>query len=354
LSNVHEITLPVKVVVGSNVLDYVWSVVEKTELSRIDNIGIVTGWNTYEIYGRRVEELFKSRGKNVFVWRVSDAQVSTAERIVEEAQSRDVKLLVGVGGGKAIDVAKYVAYRVKGFMISVPTAASHDGIASPFASLKGLDKPTSMYTVTPYAIIADIDVISKAPPRLIKAGIGDLLAKLSAVKDWRLAHRLKNEYYGEYAAELALLSAKHVIQYHEIIASGVPEGVRILVEALISSGVAMCIAGSSRPASGSEHLFAHAIELISPGKILHGEAVAFGTMLMLYLHGDPLWKKVRKVMRNIGLPTTVRELGLPLEIVIEALTTAHKIRPERYTILGENGLTREAAYNLLRETGALD
>ncbi len=350
---VHEITLPVKVVVGYRVIDNIMDYLGETEIGKFEKAGIVTGEKTYRVAGYRVEEILRKHGIETHTWIVRDASLSTGEEVAVKAREKDVKLVFGVGGGKSIDIAKYTAYKNDGYIVSVPTAASHDGIASPFASLKGLDKPTSIYTKTPYAIVADIEIISKAPPRLLRAGVGDLLGKLTAVRDWELAHRIRNEYYGEYAAQLALLSAKHVIRYHEIIARGDPEGVRIVVEALISSGVAMCIAGSSRPASGSEHLFSHALEILAPNKGLHGEKVALGTMLMLYLYGDPTWKKVRKIMKKIGLPTTADELGIPGEVLVEALTIAHKIRPERYTILGEKGLTREAAWNLLRETGVI-
>jgi glycerol-1-phosphate dehydrogenase [NAD(P)+] len=351
LSSVHEITLPLKVIIGSNILEKIPDYLEKMKIGREYVIGIISGPTTYRVAGSIVEDALTSRGYKVHVWRIRDARIETAEEIAIETGREGVRVFLGVGGGKSIDVAKYAAYKNNGYMISVPTAASHDGIASPFASLKGTSKPTSIKTMTPYAIIADIDVISKAPPRLLRSGVGDLLGKLTAVKDWQLAHRLKGEYYGEYAAQLALLSAKHVIRYHELIASGNPDGVRVVVEALISSGVAMCIAGSSRPASGSEHLFSHALDIVAPGKALHGEQVALGTIMMLYLYGDPRWKRVKKIMKKIGLPTTAREIGIPREKIIEALMMAHKIRPERYTILGEKGLTREAAEKLVSETG---
>ncbi|HIQ10558.1 MAG TPA: iron-containing alcohol dehydrogenase, partial [Pyrodictium sp.] len=206
---------------------------------------------------------------------------------------------------------------------------------------------------TPIAIIADIKIIAKAPHRLLVAGAGDLIAKLTAVRDWRLAHRLKGEYYGEYAASLALLSAKHVIKYASIIRHGGEEAARIVVEGLISSGVAMCIAGSTRPASGSEHLFSHALDLLAPKPALHGEQVALGTIMMMYLHGGN-WRAVRATMKRLGLPVTAKELGIEDSIIIKALTIAHKIRPERYTILGETGLTWEAAEKLARVTKVIE
>jgi len=352
LQSIHEITLPLKVVVGPGAIGRVRDVVDSIR-GDTSRIGIVTGDNTYRVGGRVVEEMLRDRSE-VRVWKASDASVATAEKLAEEAREAGIGLVIGVGGGRVIDLAKYIGYRNNIDVVSIPLAPSHDGIASPFASLKGASKPTSIYTRTPYAVIADIDLIAQAPRRLILSGVGDLLGKLVAVKDWRLAHKLKGEYYGEYAAQLALLSAKHVLRYHELIASGSREGLRILVEALISSGVAMCIAGSSRPASGSEHLFSHALDVIAPGRALHGEQVALGTIMMLYIYGDEKWRLVRDVMRRIGLPTTARELGFKPEEVVKALTIAHTIRPERYTILGETGLTTEAAYRVARETGVID
>lgn len=348
---VHEIVLPKKVIVGNGAISKLRDIISNL-LKEKSRVGVVTGENTYFIGGKLVEELIREVAE-VYTWKIKDATVETATRIAKEIVEKDVSTVLGVGGGKSIDIAKYAARKAEVPAISIPLAPSHDGIASPFSSLKGTDRPYSVYTVVPHAIIADVELISSAPRRLILSGLGDLLGKLVSVKDWVLAHRLKGEYYGDYAAQLALLSAKHVIKYHEIIASGSTEGIRILVEALISSGVSMCIAGSSRPASGSEHLFAHALELLAPGKALHGEAVALGTIIMLYIHGDPLWKKVRKIAKRVGLPTTARELGVQDYVLIKALTIAHTIRPERYTILGEKGLSEEAAMRVLKETGVI-
>jgi glycerol-1-phosphate dehydrogenase [NAD(P)+] len=352
VSSIHSIELPKKVIVGSGAITRVRDVVEEITGCK-ESVGVITGENTYKVGGELVESIVGSCVEPKLII-VKTSMLTEAESIVERAKNEAVRLVMGVGGGKAIDVAKYVGYKIGVPVISVPLAPSHDGIASPFASLKGTSKPYSIRVMTPHAIIADIDIISKAPRKLILSGIGDLLGKFVSVRDWRLAHRLKGEYYGEYAAQLALLSAKHVLKYHEIIASGSPEGVRILVEALVSSGVSMCIAGSSRPASGSEHLFSHALEAVAPGKAHHGEAVAIGTVIMLYIYGDPLWRRIRSVMGKIGLPTRARDLGITSEEVIKALTIAHTIRPERYTILGESGLNREAAIRALRETGIID
>ncbi|MEM2014299.1 MAG: NAD(P)-dependent glycerol-1-phosphate dehydrogenase [Desulfurococcaceae archaeon] len=349
MSSIHKIDLPKRIVIGDGALNEI-PLILKFAKNNVSKVAMVTGEHTYSVGGFIVEKMVKDQA-DVVVVKVQDAHVNTAERILDKLRNESVDAIFGVGGGKSIDIAKYVSSKLKVPMISVPLAPSHDGIASPFASLKGTSRPYSVYTEVPYAIVADTSILARAPRRLILSGMGDLLGKLVSVKDWRLAHRLRGEYYGEYAAQLALMSAKHVIKYHELIASGSVEGVRILVEALISSGVSMCIAGSSRPASGSEHLFAHAIELLAPGRVLHGEAVALGTVVMLYIYGDKRWRSVKEIMRKTGLPTSTYELNIEPEVLVKALTIAHTIRPERYTILGERGLSEEAALKVLKETG---
>lgn len=172
--------------------------------------------------------------------------------------------MLGIGGGTKIDVAKMSSARKKRPFISVPTTAAHDGIASPLVSLKGLEKPYSLIAQSPMPIVADTSVIIKSPYRFTASGCGDVIAKLTSVRDWKLAHEVKGEYYGEYAASLALMSARLVVKNAGLIKPHEEEGLRVLLEALISCGVSMSIAGSSQPCSGSEHLFSHALDQIAP------------------------------------------------------------------------------------------
>ncbi len=351
-SHRHVIELPKRVVVGYGVLDELPRHV--IELGLGSSVLVLSGSTATKAWGLQVKQLLEDRGLDVQVEEVRAPTVSEVERILSGVEGR-YDVVIGVGGGKVLDVAKCIALRLESKLVTVPTTPSHDGIASPFASIKGLDRPTSVRTVVPALVVADIDIVSSAPRRQILAGYGDLLGKLTAVLDWRLAHRLRGEYYGEYAASLAILSAKHVIRMHEAFSKNrIPkEAVRNLVEALISSGVAMGIAGSTRPASGSEHMFAHALDIVANYPALHGEEVALGTIMMLYLHGKN-WRRVRSIMRSVGLPTSAKELGVSDDKVIEALTRAHSIRPERYTILGEKGLTWEAAERLARVTEVIE
>jgi len=144
------------------------------------------------------------------------------------------------------------------------------------------------------------------------------------------------------------MSAKIVMEDADVIRKHTEESVRKVVKALISSGVAMGIAGSSRPASGSEHLFSHALDLIAPKPALHGEQCGVGTIMMMYLHGDN-WQAIREALQTIGCPINAKELGIPPNYIVKALTIAHRIRRERYTIL-KDGLSRNAAERLAKET----
>lgn len=347
----HVIDLPKRVVVGRDVVWHVPKVIDELRLGR--RALIVTGPNVWGLIGRKVDEVMSSSVISYDVSKVTRPALNEVNELQDLTAGFPPDLIIGLGGGKSIDIAKYLSARLNAHFISVPTTSSHDGIASPFVSLRGGETVTSIPAKPPIAVIADLNLIASAPSRVVKAGAGDLIGKFTAVLDWRLAHRLKNEYYGDYSAQLALLSAKHVVNYADLISNLGPDGISVIVEGLISSSVAMCIAGSSRPASGSEHLFSHALDVVANYPALHGEQVGVGTIMMSYLHGIE-WRKIKKVLKKIGIPTTAKELGVKDVDVINALTMAHRIRTERYTILGESGLTYEAAEILARQTGVID
>jgi len=347
----HVFDLPKRVVIGGDILHTLPNIIDDLHLGR--RVFIVTGPNIRKIVGEGVANSLSNKNYLVELGTVRSTHIDEVEKIKDEVTAFKPTLIIGLGGGKSIDTAKYISSKTGIPFISVPTAASHDGIASPFASIRGIGRVTSAKASPPVAIIADIKVIAKAPHRLLLAGAGDLIGKLTAVLDWRLAHKLKGDYYGDYAASLSLLSAKHVLSFSKMICAGGLDAIRIVIEGLISASVAMCIAGSTRPASGSEHLFSHALDVVANYPALHGEQVAVGTIMMSYLHGRN-WRKIRRIVKNLGLPTTAKELGVKDVDVVKALTMAHAIRPERYTILGESGLTWEAAEKLAKITGVIN
>ena len=342
--------LPREVVVGKDVLDRVGEVCKR--LGFTGNALVVAGPVTYPLAGEKVAKSLAKAGFRVDHVIVNEASEPVLHEVVSEVQRNRASIVLGVGGGKDIDLAKLASASASTQFMSIPTAASHDGIASPYASIKGASKPYSVRGQAPVAILADIGVISDSPYKLLAAGCGDIVAKYTAVRDWQLAHKLKNEYYGDYAAELALMSAELVTKNAKDIVQRRLEGVRTVVEALISCGVAMSIAGSSRPCSGAEHLFSHALDIISGETSLHGERAGVGAVLCAYLHGSN-WQAIREFLVDIGAPSTAKQLNVAPEHVVKALTIAHTLRPERYTILGETGVTNAAAERVAKATGVL-
>jgi len=273
------------------------------------------------------------------------------EKSIKNTQN-DVKkdkndLIIGIGGGRSVDIAKMIAFNLKKPFVSMPTAASHDGIASPFVSVRG-DKPHSFVATAPLGVFVDIDIIKKAPKRLLASGCGDLVANIIAVRDWELGRDKTGEYFGRYSANLASMSAKILMENSAVYAKKGLD-VRVIVEALISAGVASCIAGSSRPCSGAEHLFSHALDQLAPGVGLHGEKCGIGAIMIAKLQGQD-WKKIAKTLKNVGAPTTAKKIGLKQKTLAKALTMAQELRPERYTILKEINMTEEKAIKLAKST----
>jgi len=347
----HRMQLPREVIVGDKTLELVGEICKKLDFS--ESALVVTGPHTCSIAGQIVIDLLEDMGISVEGMVVSSSAMKDVEIVEEKITEFAPQVVLGIGGGTKIDVAKLSSAHKDIPFMSIPTTASHDGIASPLVSIKGLDKPYSVMAQSPMAIIVDTGVIIEAPYRFTASGCGDIMAKFTAVRDWELAHSVNNEYYGEYAASLSLMSAKLVFENADMIKPESKEGLRILLEALISCGVAMSIAGSSRPCSGSEHLFSHALDLVAPKPALHGEQCGIGTIMMAYLH-KMNWKRIKETLQAIGAPVTAEEFGIEPEFIIQALVRACEIRPERYTILERRKMSNDFAEELAKTTGVID
>lgn len=335
--------LPRDVVIGHRALDQIPAVCADLGLGR--RILLVSGPRTNEVAGAQVRNLLVPASE-VTMHLVDACTPDACRRTEEAARVFKADLLIAVGGGRVIDTAKIASYNLDRQFISVPTAASHDGIASSRASIAEPGGAASLQAHPPIAVVADTGLIASAPHRLLAAGCADIIANSTAVLDWQLSHRLRSEPISEYAVTLARMTAEILMGNAHAIRPHQEESAWMVVKALVSSSVAMAIAGSSRPGSGGEHKFAHALERLAPGRVLHGEACGIGTIVCMYLHGGD-WRSIRAALRQIGAPVTPRELGVDDEVVVMALLMAKTIRPERFTIL-DGGLTDESAHALVR------
>jgi len=342
----HTIELPRIIITGKGAIQKTLEVCKKLNITR--NPLVLVGENTRKIAGDKVIENISSLSPNDETVRNSSEE--EVKRILSEQE--DFGAVIGVGGGVVIDVGKMVAFRRGKPFISVPTAPSHDGVASERASLTNKGMKVSLRAEPPAALLADISILMNAPYRLIASGCADIISNITSVEDWKLGKEY-GEYYSEYAANLARISADIVIRSADMIRKREERGIRNLVEAIVTSSISMSTARSSRPASGAEHAFSHAMETILAERglphPLHGEQVGVGSIMMAYHQGGD-WKAIRDSLKSVGAPTTAKELGVDISVIVEALLRAKDVR-DRYTILNKKPLSKDEARELVLKTG---
>ncbi len=322
----RSMILPRMVVTGPGVLEQLPAII--AELDIPERGLIVCDSNTLEIAGNQVIEYLEAGGHPMEKIEIGGANTKELDRV--EAYSDKIDFLVGLGGGRPIDLAKQAGFNKDIPFISIPTAASHDGFGSARASIRQEGRKTSMQAIPPIAVVADTSIISKAPKRLLGAGVGDIISNKTAILDWKLSEQKAD--YSEYAAALSEMAAKLVEDGIDKVANGSEEGVRLVVKALISSGVAMSIAGTSRPASGGEHKFSHWLDSNCESPALHGEQCGLGSIVTMYLHGGN-WEIIRDTLISVNAPTTAKGLGMDDDMVLSAFLNSKEIRPNRLTIL---------------------
>ena len=275
---------------------------------------------------------------------LADAGILVAHRITETSRIdgiaplfgrlNGVGVVVGVGGGRVLDVAKWVAGRGGIPFMSVPTALSHDGIGSPIVSLIDTSGARRSYgTTPPAAIVIDLEVVRGAPTDSIRAGIGDLFSNITALLDWRLAASVGEE-FDEYSAVIAEQAVKSLWS-SSLTVDDLDHVTNQLAHGLVMNGLAMILADSSRPCSGAEHLISHSLDrLLGVNSRPHGLQVALGMLLSAAAHGEQL-DVYRRAFERFGLPVHPSDVGLSTETMISALENAPATRPDRYTILSD-------------------
>jgi len=240
--------------------------------------------------------------------------------------------VVGIGGGKTLDAAKYAASMTGLPFVAVATNLSNDGLASPVASLESNGRKGSYGVHIPIAVFVDLDYVRDGPARHTRSGIGDVVSNLSAIADWQLAAEVTGEAVDGLAVAFARSATEALIRRTDDIA-GDPY-LATLAESLIMSGIAMSVAGTSRPCSGACHEISHALDASHGSPGLHGEQVAMGALFASWLRDDQaLVEVIDACLSRYGLPRVPADLGLSVEEFTAAVVEAPDTRPDRYTVL---------------------
>lgn len=269
-------------------------------------------------------------------WPVKDASFEQARELFPQIPAK-TRAIVGFGGGKALDVAKYVSFLTRIPYLAVPTSLSNDGFCSPQSSLTLEGQRKSLPSAMPFGVVIDTEICLAAPEILWLAGVGDLVAKLTAVTDWKLAFNAVGTLVDDFAA---LLSDATVFQFIARPQRDL-EGVRLLGTSLMLNGIAMEVCGSSRPASGSEHLISHALDSLGGPPRMHGLQVGVATYLvsLLQQRNSDL---IGDLFDKTGFWRAIEAQPFRRTAWLQALRLAPSIKQDFYTVLSSRDCLPEA------------
>jgi glycerol-1-phosphate dehydrogenase [NAD(P)+] len=330
--------------ISSNAVNDVYDVLSSQTLS--GKVLYISDKIVDELYGGIVKAQLREIGavEEMFA---SENSIGFAMKVAEQIISSDICCIVGLGGGKVLDICKYAAFISKTPFLSLPTTAANDGLASPIAVLKDSDgKPKSLGCAVPSMLLIDTGIIVNSPLPLIRAGIGDTISNYTALLDWELACARGKDVMNEYAYLMSRISLDTLMntRYSDIN----QEFVDILLHSIVLSGIAMEFAGSSRPVSGSEHLFSHALDFFCNKQNFHGVQTALGTVIMLKLIGKDATDVINYLDR-FKVDINPKHLGIDEASFVYCLQNATRMRNNRYTYLNETDLATPILTDIYKE-----
>lgn len=338
---------------------------------KFTKVVLVVDENTRKAAGSSLEKLIRAEEGNSLT--TIELKPNIHRQVIADEQTliqlfvevpNEADIIIAVGSGTIHDVVRFVSYKMNIPFISVPTAASVDGFTSKGAPLIFRGFKETVQTASPLAVFADIDILKAAPRKMTAAGFGDIVGKFTSLLDWKISHLVANEPYNNLAADLTRVSLEACVNHVHKIAENDEDGLKILIQSLIESGLVMLILDFSRPASGSEHHLSHYWEMeqlkSNKKQLLHGAKVGVATTIIIDLYKQTFddldinrlasddvhmekfianWLKikqlidelpnadvVRNLLEEVGGPTTSKELNITDHLVSKSLNEAYHLR----------------------------
>ncbi len=297
--------------------------------------------NTYSAAGERVCEILNAEGVPYSKYVFSDKALEPDETAVGSAFMHfdcSCDLIIGIGSGVINDIGKILSNISGRKYIIVATAPSMDGYASATSSMSMDGLKVSLSSRCADVIIGDTDILKNAPEHMLKAGLGDMLAKYVSIAEWRIAHLITGEYYCERVADLIRNALKKCGANAAGLLKREDAAVEAVFEGLVIGGIAMAYAGVSRPASGVEHYFSHiwdmrGLEWGTPVD-LHGIQCAVGTAQAVRLYEElkkhtPDEEKARQYVEQFSYEDWKTQLRAFLGSSAETMITQEE-REQKY------------------------
>lgn len=256
--------------------------------------------NTYSAAGKAVLKLLSDNDIAYSEYVFSDTALEPDEKAVGAAvmhYDADCDIVVAVGSGVINDIGKILSNTANRPYIIIATAPSMDGYASATSSMTMDGLKVSLPSRCADVIIGDTDILKNAPEKMLKAGIGDMVAKYISISEWRISHLITGEYYCEAVADLVRTALKKCVDNADGLLKRDGEAVEAVFNGLIIGGIAMAYAGLSRPASGVEHYISHVWDMrgasLGTPVELHGLQCALGTLIAV-----KMYEKFKKLTPN--------------------------------------------------------
>lgn len=337
-----EINIPTLLKIGAGTLEHTGEYLKSLGLTKVV---ILFGNGLIDMFGSRVMESLKQAEVEVLEYQEMDTVCIDELIKLAFSMPNKTQAVIGLGGGKVIDAAKYCGFLLNIPFISVPTSSSSDGFSSASASLIVEGRRKSVPARLAYGIIVDTEVIKSAPDKFLYSGIGDMVAKITALYDWKYEG---DNGYAEVNDFAMMIAKKAVNSFVRTPFQSIKEDLFLkeLLDSLAMSGIANEIAGSSAPTSGSEHLISHALDKLLEQPQLHGVQVGIATYLMSVVQ-DHRYRRVDTVFSRTGFWEYVAALQLKRDDFERAIDLAPSIKPFRHTYLHEEKY-RRMAKELLR------